>query len=162
MDKQNGLHIYIHLDELQTGSSVAGNYSNTNEKSSPSNADQSARGIMTATKKMVSYAAIKGTADNLISYEISQVELRTGAAEMEQRLSTVHSIASQSLDAGVALGVGIATGTWPIVIMGMVTKGINQIISYAQRKNTISTENALEDVSIRMRTLRAGVSGRRG
>ena len=38
-------------------------------------------------KQMVSFAAVKSTADQLINYHISTVSLRTGATEYEQRSS---------------------------------------------------------------------------
>lgn len=160
----DGYHIYIHLGELTGESSVAGEQGGgaTMERETSSKSDKTARSAYSAVKGMVSYASVRSVADKLISYQIGQVELKTGASEYEQRLSSSYNIGKQVLDAGVSLGVGIATGTWPLVVIGMVTQGINKLIEIGQTYQRLAREEALEGVSIRMQTVRAGATGRRG
>mgnify|MGYP006911019625 FL=1 len=110
---------------------------------------------------MVSYSAISSTADNLITYEINQVELRTGAREMEQRMQTVYNFGKKALNTTVALGIGLATGNFPLVAIGAVTSVFNSAISIAQKQRTIYTQQTVENVSINMQNERAGVQGRR-
>lgn len=83
-------------------------------------------------KGLVSYSAVSSTADNLITYEINQVELRTGAREMEQRMQTVYNFGKKALNTTVALGIGLATGNFPLVAIGAVTSVFNSAISIAQ------------------------------
>ena len=113
-------------------------------------------------KGLVSYSAISSTADNLITYEINQVELRTGAREMEQRMQTVYNFGKKALNTTVALGIGLATGNFPLVAIGAVTSVFNSAISIAQKQRTIDTQQTVENVSINMQNERAGVQGRRG
>lgn len=113
-------------------------------------------------KGLVSYSAVSSTADNLITYEINQVELRTGAREMEQRMQTVYNFGKKALNTTVALGIGLATGNFPFVAIGAVTSVFNSAISIAQKQRTIDTQQTVENVSINMQNERAGVQGRRG
>lgn len=113
-------------------------------------------------KGLVSYSAVSSTADNLITYEINQVELRTGAREMEQRMQTVYNFGKKALNTTVALGIGLATGNFPLVAIGVVTSVFNSAISIAQKQRTIDTQQTVENVSINMQNERAGVQGRRG
>lgn len=113
-------------------------------------------------KGLVSYSAISSTADNLITYEINQVELRTGAREMEQRMQTVYNFGKKALNTTVALGIGLATGNFPLVAIGAVTSVFNSAISIAQKQRTIDTQQTVENVSINMQNERAGGQGRRG
>ena len=155
--ENNEYHLYIHLDDGDGASAMAGDGS----KKQPSEDKGDAKGALSAAKKLVSYSAIKSTADHLISYKISQVGLTTGAQEYEQRLSTVHSFNSQMLDTGVMLGVGAATGTLPIVAVGLISKGINQLLGIMEKLNTIQNERSLENISISMQNMRAGNVSRR-
>lgn len=113
-------------------------------------------------KGLVSYSAVSSTADNLITYEINQVELRTGAREMEQRMQTVYNFGKKALNTTVALGIGLATGNFPLVAIGAVTSVFNSAISIAQKQRSIDTQQTVENVSINMQNERAGVQGRRG
>lgn len=113
-------------------------------------------------KGLVSYSAVSSTADNLITYEINQVELRTGAREMEQRMQTVYNFGKKALNTTVALGIGLATGNFPLVAIGAVTSVFNSAISIAQKQRTIDTQQTVKNVSINMQNERAGVQGRRG
>lgn len=155
-----GMHLYIHLSELDNNSAMAdgtGGKSNTNKSE-----DGSAKNIQRAAKGLVSYATVSATANKLISYQINQVSLQTGAAEYEQRLQTQYSIAKQVVDTGVSLGIGIATGTWPLVLAGIFVSGISKAIDISQKQNKLRTERNLEDISISMQRIRAGTAGRRG
>lgn len=122
---------------------------------------KSASSVEKAAKSLVSYSAIKGTADRLISARIGQVELTTGAAEYEQRLQSNYNIASSVLDGAVSLGVGIATGTWPIVLLGMARKLMSFAIGVGEKQTELRNKQSLENISISMASSRAGVNGRR-
>ena len=166
MADSNEYHIYVHIDgasetkksamaETQTGS-VGGNDSADKSTSS----DFSVK----AAKKLGSYAAIKSTADNIISYKISQVSLETGATELEQRMSTAYSITSQVVGAGASLVMGgLAAGPAGVALaaIGIVTSGINKMINIEQKRQTLRTQQTLENISIGMQGVRAGTSGRR-
>ena len=118
-----------------------------------------------AAQRLVSFAAVKSTADNLISYRISQVSLETGASEYEQRASAIHSIVSQTVGAGAALVIGGVTGGpagLAMAAIGIAANGISKAINIFQKAETLRTQQGLENVSIEMQTIRAGTNGRRG
>lgn len=121
--------------------------------------------IFNKAKQMVSFAAVKSTADQIINYQISTISLQTGATEYEQRMSTVYSIASQTVGAGAALVMGgLAAGPAGVVVaaMGIAASGISKLIGIEQKRNTLRLQESVENVSISMQNVRAGVAGRRG
>ena len=111
---------------------------------------------------MVSFAAVRTFADRLISYEISQVSLRTGAREYEQKLQFGYDLLNKGLNVGMATAAGFAAGGVVGAGVALIGSTIYSLIGYAQNANTIATNKSLEDISIGMASERAGVSGRRG
>lgn len=137
-----------------------------NSKASESKSSGSAAGkaenLAEGVSGLASYKMVASTADKLITYELSQVELRTGAREKEQQMQAVYNAGKNIVNKGVALGIGIATGNLPLVVLGLVTSTIGTVINIAQKQNTIDTQQRLENISIQMQNERAGVQGRRG
>lgn len=160
MPNTKEFNIYIHLDDLPNESAMAGD--NSKQTSETAESDKSASTIKSVAKKIVGYAALKSTADQIISGQISRVELQTGASEYESRLQAGYNIGNKVFNAGVALGIGAATGTLPIVLAGMVVGGVQQLISYNQRRIALGMQENLENASIDLMNIRAGTAGRRG
>lgn len=162
MSSNNTYHIYVHGDGENNPSVVSGgggNVTGTEQAQQPSKTEQ---GAVNAVKGMVSFAAVRGFANNLISYEISQVSLRTGAREYEQKLQFAQQVGNQVLNIGLATAGGFAAGGAVGALVGFLGSTIYTAISYAQNANTIETKQNLENISIGMASVRAGVSGRRG
>ena len=111
---------------------------------------------------MVSYATAASFADQLVTNELSVVELSTGAREYEQRLQYGYSLGKTAVNAAVSLGVGIATGTWPVVLAGLAVAGVGKAISLGQEYRKLEMRENIEDIGIGFAQKRAGVSGRRG
>lgn len=165
MASDNTYHIYLHLDELSENSgAMAGTGTGSTGIDKPSSNSSSDR-VVKAAKNLVSFAAVKSTADNLISYNISQVSLLTGANEYEQRLATVHSAVSQTVGAGAALiGGAIAGGPAGLAVaaIALAASTVNKVISIQQKEQTLRNQQSLENVSIGMTMVRAGTANRRG
>lgn len=125
-------------------------------------AEKTASSLDRGIKGLVSFRAISSTARTLIAYKYNTVELRTGAAELEQRQSYIFDRVSEGITTGVAIGVGAATGNLPLVLIGLVSTGINKLIEIAQRTDILLQKQNIESVGIRMSNIRAGVGGRRG
>lgn len=117
---------------------------------------------MNSVKKLVSFATMAATADRIVTTAIGEVSLQTGANEYERQLDTAYSAGKQIIGAGAALAIGAATGTLPIVALGMVTSTLNRALSISQRAAQLNMSRSLEDISIGMQSVRAGTSGRRG
>ena len=165
MAENNEYHIYLHLDGLDgQKSAVAGSGTGSTGENSAGGSSDPMDAVTRKLSKMVSFAAVKSTADRLINYEISQVALETGAEQYEQRLDYVYNIASQTAGAGASLALGAATGGPAGAILaaiGIVTNGIQKVVGIAQKQRQLDTQQSLENVSIGTQTVRAGVTGRR-
>ena len=162
MPQTNEYHIYVHGDGADSPAVVSGNTSTATGSGISDKPSKTEQGAVNAVKGMVSFAAVRAFANNLISYDISQVSLRTGAVEYEQKLQFAFNTANQLLNIGMATAAGAATGGVVGAIVGFLGSTMYTAISYAQNANTIQTKQNLEDISIGMANIRAGVSGRRG
>lgn len=119
---------------------------------------QNAESAKAAAQKIVSVGAAAALADNLISYDLSTVSLRTGATEYEQKLKFGYSMAKQI---AVPLAIGAATGGLAGAAIGLVASFAMQGITWAQNAQTIRYNQQLENISISMTNTRAGVTGSR-
>lgn len=149
-------------DEEGEKSAVAGS---TNSNANSASPDPTFNRVMNASKKLISFSAAASTADKLISYRISTVNLRTGAAEYEQRLETIHSIGKDIVGAGAALVTGAKLGGragFAVALIGVAASGINKLINLAQKEQTLMIEQSLENVTQGMMNIRAGAGARRG
>lgn len=159
----NPYFIKIELPAESGTSSVAGNIANTSEEVTPVQMPGAAK-VARAAKRLVSFAAVASTADKIISFEISQVSLRTGANEYEQRLNVKYSIGRQIMGAGAALaGAAMVGGPAGVAVaaIGIAANGINKLVGIAQNQERLNEQRSLENVSIGMQIVRAGTSGRR-
>lgn len=118
------------------------------------------QGALKAAKGLVSFSAAAAFADNLISYEISQVELQTGAREYEQKLQFAYSTTKKVIGIVSATAIGAKAGLGG-AIAGFIGSTFYTMLGYAQNARTIQTKQNLEDISIGMASIRAGISGRR-
>lgn len=170
MAENNTYHIYLHLGELSDKKNPVAGTGNgsTGDGSKDDNENDGTKlvgdFVMDKAKKLVSFAAVKSTADQIINYEISQVSLRTGANEYEQRLSARQSIISSSVGAGAALiagGVVGGIGGLAVASLGVAVSAMQKLIGVAQNQNTLNTERNLEDIALSFANVRAGAGSRR-
>lgn len=120
--------------------------------------------VLNKVKGLVSFSAIKSTADTIINYEISTVSLQTGATEYEQRLSTGYSVLSQTVGAvGSLVGAAVVGGPAgaAVAAIGLAVSGVHKVIGIMQKERTLQLQQNLENVSIGMANIRAGTAGRR-
>lgn len=159
MAESHGYEVVIRAADAKKKSAVAGeNDSGSGKKTLGEKYESSLeRGL----KGLVSYQAVKSTAEQLITAEIGRVELRTGAAEYQQRIQTVYSIGSSIANSVVSIGVGAVTGNLPLVLIGLATKGIQTAISVYQKQMQLNLQKADENVSIGLVSRRASTGARR-
>lgn len=163
MAESNEYHIYVHIDggkETKSAVAGAGTGSTGTDNVSETSDDSVMDAVTNKLKKMVSFAAVKSTADKIVNYNISQVSLRTGASEYEQRLSFTYNTASQVVGAGAALATGGPAGL-AVAAIGLAVSGIHKIMAITQKEDTLRMQESLENVSMGMARVRAGTSGRR-
>lgn len=172
MPNTNSYRLVIDVSALEEKKSVVAKSNGTGAGSGTAGKSDGAdlQGTMSKVEKnagkavlgMVSYATASSFADRLITNELSVVELSTGAREYEQRLQFGYSVGKTAVNAAVALGVGIGTGTWPIVLAGLAVAGVGKLMEINQNTRRLNMSENLEDISIGFANTRAGVSGRRG
>ena len=116
-------------------------------------------------KKLISVGVVVHTVDQVVSHQHSLISLQTGAQEYGQRANFIYQKGSgllKSVIGGAVTGsaggpVGAAIGA----VVGLVTNIGSNVMSYALKQQTINTQKDLEDISRRMRMMRATTSGRR-
>lgn len=165
-DMKNEYHLYIHADDVGEENQVVAGSATAQSSGTGTNgtdgAGKTAQGAAKAVKGLISFSTAAAFADNIISYELSQVNLRTGAAEYEQKLQFGYSTAKKLYGIGAATVGGAIMGGPVGAVVGFLGSTVSTMISYAQRANTLRTQENLENISIGMASQRAGVSGRRG
>lgn len=160
MAKNKSYTIYINLNSLPQGSGAMAEQESST-LGGPFGENATEADAMNAAKHIVSFATMAATADRIVSTAISEVSMRTGANEYEQRLDATYSAGKSIIGAGAALAIGAATGTLPVVALGMVMSSINKALSISQKATQLNMAHSLEDISINMQNIRAGTSGRR-
>jgi len=148
MPNTNQYHLRIDISGLEDNAAVA--------QTKPEQ-DQLTQ-IQKKAKGLVSYAAISGTAQKLISNHISLISESTGAVEYEQKIQAVHNIAFPV--ASSILG-GLLTGNVGVALFGLAISAGNMIWDIAQKQRRINIETAVEDVGIQLQSRRVGTSSRR-
>lgn len=123
--------------------------------------DRREKSFAKGAESIISYAAVKGTAEQLIQAEIGRVELRTGASEYQQRLQSSYNIVSGMANSAVALGIGAATGNLPLALIGTITSLFSTVLSGIQKDYTLRLEQRQENISIGIAAQRASTGGRR-
>ncbi len=93
-----------------------------------------------------------------ISHEINLVQLRTGSAELQAKISFGYSITSKAFGIVESIAIGAALGGAAGALIG-ATVGIAQtVIGYAQAQEVINTNSTIESYSIGFANARAGGS----
>lgn len=115
-------------------------------------------------KKLISYHTVKSFADQVISHEVSMVELRTGSREMQERANFMLGMSQKVVSVGESMVTGALVGGpagVAVAVMGMALNIMQTAISYQQKQQTLNTERTLENQTIRMNYVRAGANGSR-
>ncbi len=149
-------------------SAVAGGKTGSTGKNQSSSDESSGNGatdkIVDKLKSLVSFSAVKSTADKIATNRISTVSLRTGATEYEQRLSMSYGIASSVVGAGgsiVLAGLAAGPGGAAVAAISVAVSGVQKIMDIVQKDRVLNMQQGLENISIGMNIVRAGTLGRR-
>lgn len=161
----NSYFIKIELPPDDKKSAVAGTGAgSTGESDSSDSGSSSETKVVNKLKSLVSFAAIKSTADTIINNDINQISLRTGATEYEQRQSYIYNTASSVVGAGASLVIGgIMGGPAGVAVaaIGIAVTGIKKIADIEYKRENLMLQESLENISLGMAQTRAGYSGRR-
>ena len=112
-------------------------------------------------KGLVAYNMAKPWINQVVSHNISLVELRTGSREAQQRRQFHYEIASKVMGFGESVLAGFAIGNVPGAIIAGLTSLGHTAITYAQREETINVQRNVEAQTIQRNYIRAGAGGSR-
>ena len=112
-----------------------------------------------AFKKVMAVGGIAASFVNqVVSYRIQTVSLRTGAEEQQERLVFAYSIAKQVGGTLLSTAVGAAMGGGIGAVVGLVVGIAHTAISYSQKAEELRIQKTVEDVGLRYLNARAGGS----
>lgn len=111
---------------------------------------------------MVAYKTVKSFASQVISHNVSMVQLRTGSNELQQRANFQLQVGQRALSMlETGLMAGLVTGNVVGFLAGVTISGAQQLIQWGQNQNRIDTQRALENQTIQRNYIRAGAHGSR-
>ena len=154
--------IILRAEDAEGNSAVAGANEQTGGGGGKKTyGEKTAASLEKGVKGLIAYSSIKGTAEQLINTEVGRIELRTGAAEYQQRIQTAVNIGMSAISSAGSVLVGAATGNLPLVLIGLATKGIQTAISVYQKQVQLNLQKADENISIGLVSRRASTGARR-
>ena len=109
-----------------------------------------------AAKGIISYAMAKPFVKQILQYQVSTVELRTGSAELQEKISFAYQVGSQTVSVIESIAIGAMVGNLPGAVIGAGLSIGSTLLGYAQRANTIRLQAELESVQISKLNVRAG------
>lgn len=108
-------------------------------------------------KGLVAYNKyVKPFVKQAVQHSIDTVELRTGSAELQQRISFGYQMASTAVGIVENIAVGAAIGNLPGAIVGAALGIVTWGLGIANKVDTINLQRINEDASLRLMNVRAG------
>ena len=110
-------------------------------------------------KGLISYRSyVKPFVNQLVSQQISTVSLRTGAQELQDRLSFGYQMVQSGVNMVESIAIGAMMGGAAGAVVGAVTSVVTTAISYANKQQTINLQRDVENASLNNMAVRAGGS----
>lgn len=124
-----------------------------------SQSNEISKGTRAVAKTIVSFDNyVKPFVDQVVTQHITTVSLRTGAEELEERLSFAQSIGQRIYGLGKSVVVGALIGNIPGAIIGAVMNIATTAIEYSNKQRQIELQRNVEHVGLRYLNARAGGS----
>lgn len=110
-------------------------------------------------KGLISYRSyVKPFVNQLVSQQINTVSLRTGAQELQDRLSFGYQMIQSGVNMVESIAIGAMMGGAAGAVVGAVMSVTTTAISYAHKQSVLDMNRSLEDITISGRNIRAGGS----
>lgn len=101
---------------------------------------------------------IKPFADQLITQKVSTVELRTGAQELEDKLSFGYQMGQKAFGFVESVAVGALVGNLPGAILGGIMSLATMAVDYSNKQQKIDLQRSVENIGLQYMNIRAGGS----
>ena len=110
-----------------------------------------------AVKVIVAYDKfVEPFVNQIVSHQVGTIQLRTGAAELQQRVEFGMNVAKSAAGLGASILTGYAVGNVPGAIIGGLISVGTQLLGLSNRSKEIQMNKDLEDISIMGMDIRAG------
>ena len=121
--------IVIRNETTDENSPIAGGDGTEAKKTDGNSDNTSGAAAVSALKKAMGVRVLASFADQVISYTVQTVSLRTGAEEQQQRLSYTYNMAKKIGGAVMSVAVGAAMGGLPGALIGLTVSAVSTAIS---------------------------------
>ena len=111
---------------------------------------------------VAAYAYAKKITTQVISYRVNTVELRTGQAELQEKISFKYDIAQRTFGFIESIAIGGGLAGIPGAVIGGMAALTTWAINVAQKQSTINLNRDIENIAILQNNIRAGARGSRG
>lgn len=115
---------------------------------------------VSAIKKIAPVGYALKFANQQISAEINRVELRTGNAILQEKISYAYSTTGRLIALGAAVIGGIATGNYLAAGAGIVS-ALSWGVDIQNQRTNIDLSRRVQSIGIGMANIRAGAGGNR-
>lgn len=138
-------------------SPVAGD--NATAKNTGTQQSTSASGVAIGVKALVSFNHfIKPFVNKVATQYISTISLRTGAQELEDKMSFAVQTAQKVGGFVGSIAVGVAVGNLPGALIGGLMSVTTTALDIYNKQSKLDMERSVENVSLRYMNMRAGGS----
>lgn len=152
-EEKQGPYVIILKNEARTQKSPVANSSEKSEQKYTSG-QLKAQGAIKALVAYDKYAA--PFVEGIVQHGVGTIELRTGAAELQQKIEFGLNMAKTAGGLVTSALTGYAIGNLPGALIGVLISGVTTAINYANRRDTIRLEQNLENITLRGMNVRAG------
>ena len=99
---------------------------------------------------------VKPFVKQILQHQVNTVELRTGAAELQEKISFAYQVGGQAISIIESVAIGAMIGNLPGALLGAGLSIGGTMLGYAQAADTIRLQGRLESIGNSMLNVRAG------
>lgn len=103
---------------------------------------------------LVAIQQIMPYVNSAVNFRVSQIQMQTGSAELQQRAQIVSGMASTA----ISIGLGAAVGGVPGAAVSAALSALQGAISYVQNSMIIAQQKRLEDENLQLKRSRIGMT----
>lgn len=113
---------------------------------------QKDRGV--AAAGLVAVQQIMPYVNTAVNFGVSQIQMTTGSAELQQRAQIVTGMASTA----ISIGLGAAVGGVPGAAISAALAALQSSITFAQNSIILNQQKVLEGENLRLKSSRVGMT----
>jgi hypothetical protein len=107
-----------------------------------------------AVAGLVAIQQIMPYVNSAVNFSVSQIQMQTGSAELQQRAQLVTGMTSTA----ISIGLGAAVGGVPGAAVSAALAALQGAISYVQNSMIIAQQKRLEDENLQLKRSRIGMT----